>query len=440
MNANNMTMPTRWAAVTAAALFSSSTTCWSSRPSSQPVRAKPTASSANSSDHRMSHTEKGALIFLHGSGDDGGNMAYALRATGFTQRMNALGISVHCPTAKPRRYTYASGALSNVWFDRVDLDISAPEDKAGMDDSFAELMSLIEKLENEQGISSSRIYLGGFSMGGGMALATLARETKVLAGIFAIGSFLASDSAVYQSPQQRTMPRILLAHGQSDAVVPYAWGEATARRLYACSQENFGGDKEKGHGEEDRVAFYGFPRLQHTFDERVLSVLARWIETGAQKFPDVAEGCMQEEMTRTSLSSLPGAPSPSSADLPSIATAAAQSASATFPSDEVHMTLEKADARQTQTQEQTEEKGKVAPCKYRAVFRVPQDRVQSFLDRPVSARGAHFSFAHGPTPGTVCTSFESTRPEETAKALLERVKSRVRDPDAPGGIDTCHPS
>lgn len=359
-------------------------------------------------------------------------MDYVLRATGFTRRMKALNIAVHCPTAKARPYSFAGGALSNVWFDRTDLHISAPEDTAGMDASFAVLRQLMDKLETEQGIPSSRVFLGGFSMGGGMALAALARQTKPLAGVFAIGSFLAADSDVYKQQQQRqqwSLPRLLLAHGQADMVVPYAWGEATAKKLFALSPKGGNGENGGGEGEEEKVAFYGFPRLQHEFDQRVLSVLARWIESGARHFPDVAEEQADGKVLRVAL----GPPSPPPPRAAGAAGggggggAAAKGTSGVCTPCEIQMTLE----------EEIEAGG---VRRHRATFRVQQDKVESFLSRPVAARGAHFSFIPGKEPDTFCLVFESPRPEETANAVLEKVRSRLADPHAPEGLSACSPS
>jgi predicted esterase len=55
----------------------------------------------------------------------------------------------------------------------------------------------LDKLQAEKGISSSSVFVGGFSMGGGMALEFLARHHPVqLAGVFGFGSFLATGSSV----------------------------------------------------------------------------------------------------------------------------------------------------------------------------------------------------------------------------------------------------
>ncbi|KAM3573552.1 hypothetical protein VYU27_004462 [Nannochloropsis oceanica] len=418
--------------------------------------------STHSADRPMPPIEKGALIFLHGSGDEGANMEYVLRATGFTQRMKTLGLSVHCPTALPRPYSFAGGAVSTVWFDRTNLHISAPEDKAGMDASFAVLSDLMEKLETEHGVPSSHIYLGGFSMGGGMALAALTRQMKPLAGVFAIGSFLAADSDVYKQQQQQRwrLPRLLLAHGQADMVVPYSWGEATAKKLYALSRAQKKEDEGEEMGRDDLVAFYRFPHLQHEFDRRVLSVLARWIESGAKIFPDVSKEQADGSVIRVPLgqnSSLTTARCPGGAQREAAAgtVSTSKGTSGVCSPCEVQMTLEveeevAADSSFPSSSSSSTpsspppssfsslSSGRVR--RHRATFRVPRTKVQDFLTRPVAARGAYFSFMAGKEPDTFCLVFESPCPEETAAAVLEKVRTRLLDPHAPDGLSACTPS
>ncbi len=343
---------------------------------------------------------KGAVIFLHGSGDEGSNIQYALNVTGFTQQLRRLGLSVHTPTAKARPYSFAGGALSNVWFDRVDLDPGAPEDSRGMDASFAAVKGLMDQLEAEHGIPSSRVFLGGFSMGGGMALACLSRQKTPLAGMFALGSFLATDSAVYKTAT-RPLPRLLLCHGQADGVVPYEWGLATAQRLHALSLA----DTEE---EADKVAFYGFPRLQHEFDHRVLSVLGRWIESEASTFPDVAEAQADGKVVRVSLGD-------------GRQTTKKNTKAGTC--DDIQVALEKS-----------------VDGKHQVRFQLPPGKASLFLDKPVAARGALFSFMAGPAPDTLCTEFESPRPQEVADAILQKIKGRIEDPHAPEGLSACQTS
>lgn len=84
---------------------------------------------------------------------------------------------------------------------------------------------------------------------------------------------------------------------------------------------------------------------------------------------------------------------------------------------------------------------------HRATFWIPVERMESFVggadgssSKPVATRGGLFTFTAGTEPGTIVTVFGSPRPQETAAALLEKVKYRLRDPDAPQGLSACQPS
>lgn len=60
-----------------------------------------------------------------------------------------------------------------------------------------QLRGILDQLQQEHGIGSRSVFVGGFSMGGGMALQFLARHPEPLGGVFGFGSFLATDSSVY---------------------------------------------------------------------------------------------------------------------------------------------------------------------------------------------------------------------------------------------------
>lgn len=81
-------------------------------------------------------SRRGAVVFLHGSGDTGpGVREWLESASGgkFSQRIAELGLGTTVfPTAPVRRYTLAGGMPSTVWFDREDLSPSSRQDRAGV--------------------------------------------------------------------------------------------------------------------------------------------------------------------------------------------------------------------------------------------------------------------------------------------------------------------
>jgi len=95
------------------------------------------------------------------------------------------------------------------------------------------LKSYLESIV-QQGISSSRLILMGFSQGGALALYTGLRWNRPLAGIGGLSTYLPLLPTQLQKEKKQaaTLP-ILLAHGWMDAVVPYALGQQALTQLQA---------------------------------------------------------------------------------------------------------------------------------------------------------------------------------------------------------------
>lgn len=97
-----------------------------------------------------------------------------------------------------------------------------------------------ELIRNEinNGIPINRIMVGGFSMGGALAIHTGYHIDTNLAGVFACSSFLNRRSIVYDSLANRKhndnghqLPELLMFHGDRDTVVPHDWGHKTFLEL-----------------------------------------------------------------------------------------------------------------------------------------------------------------------------------------------------------------
>lgn len=196
---------------------------------------------------------KAVVIFCHGSGDTGpGARAYveAVAPPGSLRALADAGISISYPSAAPRPYRLAGGQISSVWFDRRGgMSPRNPEDTESVEPSAASLFGLIEDLIRD-GTPSERIALGGFSMGGGIALQTAARMTRRLGAVFALSSYLCEDSQVWEGLERNgcvlgadgkgqesgntstlLSTPVFMSHGEEDNFVLPAWGKQTAERL-----------------------------------------------------------------------------------------------------------------------------------------------------------------------------------------------------------------
>ncbi|XP_052220459.1 lysophospholipase-like protein 1 isoform X2 [Dreissena polymorpha] len=191
----------------------------------------------------------GSVIFLHGSGDTGIGIQEWVNSISGAKELRFPHLRILYPTAPPRPYTPNMGNLSTVWYDRKQISPFAHDDE-----SVATMAAMLQELvqcEVDRGIPLNRIIIGGFSMGGGMALQLGYKYLRGLAGVFALSSFLSQESLVYKS------------HGEQDTLVAYSWGRDTYKRLTSLGVQ----------GE-----FHSVPDLLHELDRQTLNRLCDWIQ------------------------------------------------------------------------------------------------------------------------------------------------------------------
>eukprot|EP00968_Pinguiococcus_pyrenoidosus_P015792 scaffold1474_cov256-Pinguiococcus_pyrenoidosus.AAC.2 len=140
----------------------------------------------------------GVMILLHGSGSNGDDFR-SLVGPSLTTKLRGLGWQLLFPTAPERPYSLADGEEMHVWHDRQTLGPESPEDTAGLSASIAMVEEQIRDACAQLQVPVTNTVVGGFSMGGGLALACSALLSHRLAGVFSVGSFLARDSVAYQT-------------------------------------------------------------------------------------------------------------------------------------------------------------------------------------------------------------------------------------------------
>ncbi|XP_070578678.1 lysophospholipase-like protein 1 [Ptychodera flava] len=203
------------------------------------------------------------VIFLHGSGDTGeGVRAWVRDVLG--QDFAFPHIKVIYPTAPERPYTPMMGHLSTVWFDRRKIANNVPENLDSVD-SMADALGQLINAEVSQGIPKERIVVGGFSMGGAMAMHLGYRFHHDLAGVFALSSFLNIDSAVYKvlrEQQRSTSPPLFMCQGTADPLVMPSWAETTHTEM-----------KQLGVSSE----FHVYKGLFHEMCKEELLLLKEWL-------------------------------------------------------------------------------------------------------------------------------------------------------------------
>jgi len=148
--------------------------------------------------------------------------------------LHEKGVRTAFPSARPIRYTLA-GCVESVWFDRLGMEPSSPEQTETVERSVEQIEGLLDELV-ASGIKASKIAVGGFSMGGGLALQLGLRTKHDLAGVFSMSSYLCDEAKVFEklegsSSKGDQRPRFWMAHGADDDFVLPSWGQSTSRKL-----------------------------------------------------------------------------------------------------------------------------------------------------------------------------------------------------------------
>ncbi|XP_029416325.1 lysophospholipase-like protein 1 isoform X2 [Nannospalax galili] len=120
--------------------------------------------------------------------------------------------------------------------------------------------------EVRSGIQKNRILIGGFSMGGCMAMHLAYRNHQDLAGVFALSSFLNKASVVYQALQEgdSMLPELFQCHGVVDNLVLHSWGEETNSTLKSLGVS---------------TTFHSLPGVYHELNKTELEKLKSWVLT-----------------------------------------------------------------------------------------------------------------------------------------------------------------
>ncbi|XP_022364549.1 lysophospholipase-like protein 1 isoform X5 [Enhydra lutris kenyoni] len=155
-----------------------------------------------------------SLIFLHGSGDSGQGLRKWIQQV-LNQELTFQHIKIIYPTAPPSEFF---------------------------------------------------LPLGGFSMGGCMAMHLAYRNHQDVAGVFALSSFLNKTSAVYQALRDGdgVPPELFQCHGAADELVLHSWGEETNSMLRSLGVS---------------TKFHSFPGVYHELSRAELENLKSWILT-----------------------------------------------------------------------------------------------------------------------------------------------------------------
>ena len=172
----------------------------------------------------------GTVIWLHGLGADGHDFAPIVPQLVAPEERPLRFVFPHAPV---RPVTINGGMSMRAWYDILGFNRGVPDDEVGIRASDTEVGALIRR-ENERGIPTSHIVLGGFSQGGAISLFSGPRYPEKLAGIMGLSCYLLLEERL---PAERTrinyQTPIFLAHGTQDPVVDVRRGTEARQLLEA---------------------------------------------------------------------------------------------------------------------------------------------------------------------------------------------------------------
>jgi phospholipase/carboxylesterase len=200
-----------------------------------------------------------SIIWLHGLGADGHDFEGLVKELRLPEK---LGVRFLFPHAPIQPVSISGGHQMRSWFDILGLEQDSAQDEPGIRRAQQSIERLIDQTI-QLGISSERIFLGGFSQGGALALHTAIRSPHKLAGAIGLSTYLplADLATIEKHPVNVTTP-IFMAHGNQDTVVPYRFAQVSYVHLQKLGYD---------------VTFQEYP-IGHTVSAQEIENISRWIQ------------------------------------------------------------------------------------------------------------------------------------------------------------------
>ena len=388
----------------------------------QPTYTKMKSSSLTSSSSSSSSLPSTLLIFLHGSGGNGQELRTFLDVVtlsdfanrSFRNVADMSNIQYITPTAPYQPYIPNFRQPMHVWFNRtsrfIELGVDDDEDYIGTENSLELIMNIII----ESGSKYDNVYLGGFSMGGGLVLHFLRKQLpNNVKGIFTMGSFLVNESAVFNSNNNLNNIPVFMMHGMNDSLIPIDWGRKTASNLIL---------------REVDVQFKEYQGLDHELGTDELVALLHWIED-TNKNPDKDQ--KRSNITKKNNETIDTCP-----------------VSIARRMDENNNIIDEDGSNNNEYDDGvTPRENNPSPLSYsikvidkssssvRIVYHVPEDTYELLLTRPVLACGGSFELKIDPDCNGIYTDAITNDPNHTAIEIAKRLVFRLNDEG--GNLNPC---
>lgn len=201
---------------------------------------------------------KGTVIWMHGLGADCWDFVPIVKELDLPA---GLPLRFIFPQAPTRPITINGGHVMPGWYDILMADFARKPDEDGVRASQRAIDQLIDR-EITRGIDAGKIVLAGFSQGGAIALQAGLRQSKPLAGILALSTYLTlADSLGIEKTIANANIPILMAHGTQDPVVPLTLARTSKDQL-----------ESQGY----RVEWREYP-MQHAVCGEEISDISAWL-------------------------------------------------------------------------------------------------------------------------------------------------------------------
>lgn len=149
------------------------------------------------------------------SGDTGNNLIEWIKFL-MGRNIEIPHVKFIYPTAPVQKYTPLGGEYSSVWFDRKSVTPEAHEDRKSLAGVYETVNEMLKREIDGNGIPPQRVVVGGFSMGGCLAMHTGYHLNQKLGGVFALSAFLNNNSVVYETLDAlklEELPKLKTFHG-----------------------------------------------------------------------------------------------------------------------------------------------------------------------------------------------------------------------------------
>lgn len=172
-------------------------------------------------------TPSASVIWLHGLGADASDFVPIVPQL---KKTLTCGVRFVFPNAPIRPVTVNGGMAMRAWYDIMGFDVARDQDLAGIQQSVNAIMSLVEHEHEVSGVN--HVVLAGFSQGGAIALRAGLASTQPIVGVVALSTYLLQGNSLADWARTEVgMPKVWMAHGLHDPIVPLSLGQQATEQL-----------------------------------------------------------------------------------------------------------------------------------------------------------------------------------------------------------------